>query len=400
MDPYWLERKHIEDAPTPLTGKMFSEGSLWGAILNPTVGEVIKPQIMLPEIKKRMTNKGHDAQGIVRRLNERIKRKANEYDDMLVVSGTDIRNATYVPYGNATPGVITVTDGKIRGIDYMDKVQDIDHYRTPDGTTYSERSGGGFGPIITRRMDDGGYVHNTVDSFLREVSGEVGISEGVVAAVNTAIKRRHQQQLCGGRSRQGGPSFAAEAPDASYGGTYIYNNLVNEYNKFAAQYYSDKIDPTMLNTNKYGDYLADAKHSVKNLAGIYGFAAEQFFGEDSFSLRYENAGSYSSFSRGFWDAGIGGLGGNVMEIARRFFPSQDRSRIDYNPLVNNMPEWLPDHFHYGVPWTKVTKGEMRLPGKGYESLNELHPDEWADERGYGSFDKFKILADVAPNSNE
>ena len=400
MDPYWLERKHIEDAPTPLTGKMFSEGSLWGAILNPTVGEVIKPQIMLPEIKKRMTSKGHDAQGIVRRLNERIKRKANEYDDMLVVSGTDIRNATYVPYGNATPGVITVTDGKIRGIDYMDKVQNIDHYRTPDGTTYSERTGGGFGPVITRRMDDGGIVHNTVDSFLREVNGETRISEGVVAAVNTAIKRKHQQQLFGDRGRQGGPSFAAEAPDASYEGTYIYNNLVNEYNKFAAQYYSDKIDPTMLNTNKYGDYLADAKHSVKNLAGIYGFATEQLFGEDSFSLRYENAGSYSSFSRGFWDAGVGGLGGNVMEIARRFFPSQDRSRIDYNPLVNNMPEWLPDHFHYGVPWTKVTKGEMRLPGKGYESLNELHPDEWADERGYGSFDKFKILADVAPNSNE
>ena len=398
MDPYWLERKHIDDAPTPLTGKMFSEGSFWGAILNPTVGEIIKPQIMLPEIKKRMTGKGHDAKGIIRKINERIKRKANEYDDMLVINGTDIRNATYMPYGNATPGVLTVTDGQIRGIDYMDRVQDIDNYRTPDGTTYTERTGGGFGPVVTRQMEGGGIVHNTVDSFLRELEKETDISKSIIASINAEIKRQHK--LFGGRGRQGGPSFAAESPDSKYEGTYIYNNLVNEYNKFTAQYYSDKYDPQMLNTNKYGDYLRDAKHSIKNLIGIYGFIGDQAFGEDSFTLRYENAGSYSSFSRGFWDAGIGGLGGPTMEIARRFFPSSDKNRIDYNPLVNNMPEWLPDHFHYGVPWTKVTKGEMRLPGKGYESLNVLHPDEFADERGYGSFDKFKILADVAPNSNE
>ena len=106
---------------------------------------------MLPEIKKRMTGKGHDVKNIVRRINERTKRKASEYDDMLVVNGTDIRNATYVPYGNATPGTITVTPGgQIRGMDYMDTVQDINMYRTPDGTTYTERSGGGFGPPVTR----------------------------------------------------------------------------------------------------------------------------------------------------------------------------------------------------------------------------------------------------------
>ena len=398
MDPYWLERKHIDDAPTPLTGKMFSEGSLWGAILNPTVGEIIKPQIMLPEIKKRMTGKGHDSQGIIRRINERIKRKASEYDDMLVVNGTDIRNATYVPYGNATPGTLTVTNGIIRGIDYMDKVQDIDNYRTPDGTTYTERGAGGFGPPVTHRMEGNGVIHNTVDDFIQEFGKTGEMSQNIVASLNEALKNKNRHSR--GRGRQGGPSYAAESPDSTYEGTYIYNNLVNEYNKYTAQYYSDKYDPMMLNTNKYGDYLADAKHSLKNLSGIYGFIGETFLGEDSFKVRYENAGSYSSFSRGFWDAGIGGLGGGVMEIARRFFPSSDKSRIDYNPLVNNMPEWLPDHFHYGVPWTKVTKGEMRLPGKGYESLNELHPDEWADERGYGSFDKFKILADVAPNSNE
>lgn len=399
MDPYWLEKKHIDDAPTPLTGKMFSEGSFWGAILNPTVGEVIKPQIMLPEIRKRLTGKGHDAKGIIRKINERLKAKASDNDDMLVVNGTDIRNATYVPYGNATPGTITVTgNGQIRGIDYMEQVQNIKYYRTPDGSTITERGGGGFGSPQTRTFDEGKVVYNTVNEITQQLSRETGGSvSNILQAVNNAIKNKGRAK---GRGRQGGPSFAANAPDSTNEGTYIYNNLVNEYNNRMQQYYSDKLDPAMVDKNIYRDYMRDAKHSIKNLSGIYGFLGEQAFGSDTFTIRYENAGSYSSFSRGFWDAGIGGLGGSTMEIARRFFPSSDKSRIDYNPLVNNMPEWLPDKFHYGVPWTKVTKGEMRLPGKGYEALNELHPDEFADENGYGSFDKFKILADVAPNSNE
>jgi hypothetical protein len=324
---------------------------------------------------------------------------------MLVVNGTDIRNATYVPYGNATPGTITINqNGEIRGANYMDTVQDIGMYRTPDGTTYTEKAGGGFGPPVTRQMETGGVIKNTVDDFIGELGKQSKLSTDVVQKLNEAIKNRNKTfsrgRGWGGIGRQGGPSYASQTPNASYEGTYYYNNLVNEYNNYMTQYYSDKLDPAMVNKGIYSDLMADAKHSAKNLSGIYGFLGEQFFGEDSYTLRYENAGSYSSFSRGFWDAGIGGLGGGTMEIARRFFPSTDKSRIDYNPLVNNMPEWLPDKFHYGVPWTKVTKGEMRLPGKGYEALNELHPDEFADENGYGSFDKFKILADVAPNSNE
>lgn len=47
--------------------------------------------------------------------------------------------------------------------------------------------------------------------------------------------------------------------------------------------------------------------------------------------------------------------------------------------------------------TKITKGEMRLPGEGYESLNKLHPDFYGE---YGAIDRFKILADVAPYSDQ
>ena len=147
------------------------------------------------------------------------------------------------------------------------------------------------------------------------------------------------------------------------------------------------------------DLARDAMHSVKQLSGIYGFLGEQAFGSDAYTLRYENFGSVSSFSRGFWDAGLGGLGGDFMEIARRFFPSQDRSRVDYNPLRNNAPDWLPEKFHTGVLWTKVTKGEMRLPGAGYEKLNELHPDQFAYD-GYGKSNCHSKNARTAGNSLE
>ena len=65
-----------------------------------------------------------------------------------------------------------------------------------------------------------------------------------------------------------------------------------------------------------------------------------------------------------------------MEIARRFFPSEQRNRINVNPLINNMPDWIPDSYKTGDPYTNIPKGEARLPGKGYETLNELHPDQF------------------------
>ena len=86
-----------------------------------------------------------------------------------------------------------------------------------------------------------------------------------------------------------------------------------------------------------------------------------------------------------------------MEITRRFFASEDKSRIKYNPLRNSMEEWLPSRFLTGDPYTELPKGEMRLPGKGYEALHDLHPDQFGE---YGAFDRMKILGDVAPTSEE
>ena len=87
------------------------------------------------------------------------------------------------------------------------------------------------------------------------------------------------------------------------------------------------------------------------------------------------------------------LGGGLMEISRRFLPSTNKDIVNVNPLRNNMAAWLPDSYRMGDPFVKIPKGEMRLPGRGYETLNELHPDQFATN-GYGAFDRFKILAEI------
>ncbi len=144
-------------------------------------------------------------------------------------------------------------------------------------------------------------------------------------------------------------------------------------------------------------------YSLTEMAGIYGFSSNMFAGVDtnkrSFAL--ERAGYMTSYSRAWWDSEMGGLGGDLSELFRRYIPRDVRAH-GYNPIRNTMPDWLPGvnyfmDFQHGDPYNKVAKGEMRLPGAAYEKLNRLHPDQFGD---YGAFDRFKILADVAPYSDE
>lgn len=421
MDPYWLEKKHMDDAPTPLTGKMFSEGTPWGAVLNPTIGQVIKPVRMLPEVRKRLTGKGRDAKTIVKDLNEKRKlrkdRKSNgaANRDLLVINGTDIRNATYVPYGNPTDNELIITNGYAKGIDYVSRLSDVGQYQVPSYDPYTDQplseyggkyygGGSGSGEHVVSRFKSVNKLSHGLDVLSDEISKtNGGMSKGIIENLNNAIKQASNSKGFKPRfTGEGAGTVYSGSPSSSNEGTYYYNNLVNEYNTHMADYYDQKYMASFINQglgSQTKDYMKDMVYSTKQLSGIYGFLSDVISGGPETTYRWENAGSYQSFSNRFWDANIGGLGGGIMEIARRFFPSSDKSRVDYNPLRNNVADWLPDYLQVGNPFSKLTKGEMRLPGKGYESLNELHPDEFATD-GYGAFDRFKILADVAPNSKE
>lgn len=387
LDPYWLEKKNIDERPYPLTGKLFSEGTPWGAILNPTIGEILKPVRMLPEIKKRLGNDGRDIRTVIHGINERIKRKADKNDDMLVLRGTDIRTATYTPYANTGDGYINLqfNNGQIiaPGIGYMDSINKLDANIIATGQVQDQTDL----PIIN--------LNNEVIQEITSISYDTqnAVNE-IVGAINNNIKKL-AARFTG--HEETNPAYMMGVMPNRNQSTYIYTNLINTRNQFNSEYYASISNPGMINKNLASDYLKDATYSMGQLSGIYGFLNDFVFGETSYSFRYENAGQMTSFSRHFWDAQAGGIGGGFMEIARRFFASDDKSRINYNPLRNSMPEWLPERFLTGDAYTSLPKGEMRMPGKGYESIHDLHPDQFGE---YGAFDRMKILGDIAPTSEE
>lgn len=114
----------------------------------------------------------------------------------------------------------------------------------------------------------------------------------------------------------------------------------------------------------------------------------------------ERSDSLLSNRAKFWSLNIGDPGG-LSEGLRRYL-TKDRNTY-YNPLSNMAPSWLPENdywqdFKHGNYFSKVKEGWLRLPGRGYDSLNPelqgLHPEN------YSIGHKYKILSDVAYGSNE
>lgn len=146
---------------------------------------------------------------------------------------------------------------------------------------------------------------------------------------------------------------------------------------------------------------------LSELAGVYKFA---FWDLPGFSKgQAPKLASYSTIgskSREFWDANLGG-GLGMTELYRRFV-SPDEAKQGVNPIPNLMPTWLPGSrsdypqdrqfhidFSLGDPYAKMSHGEFRLPGEGYERMYRLHS---GTPGVYDAMDRFLILADVAPES--
>lgn len=161
--------------------------------------------------------------------------------------------------------------------------------------------------------------------------------------------------------------------------------------------------------------------SIKNLLGEQQYRFTEWFGLPGFIMqetykgitgkesafetaRLQSPERATGFERNYWDRELGGLVGTT-EIFRRFFPHRRRQVQEYNPIPNLMGKeqpWLPGpeyfiDFKHGDPFTKIQLGEARLPGEGYEALNELHSNI---PGVYDAMDRFLILADVAPYSDQ
>ena len=357
FNPYWLEEKHMEDRPYLLSAPLFEQGTLQSLVLNPTLGEIIKPQRRYHEDRIWF---GKDVKAIMYQMNQKIHQSEDE-------------DSRYIIFQNGRLGVY-----------------DFRAFSHPTDTEYVQGQGQeytGQAPAFASAKDYSNYINSdgTIDASayasLQPISPGVGAA---VSAMNNAIQ-------------------SGSSPYTNASGMYIQQRIRRtRSNKGTVQEMLDNADMynNLMNSSGGRSYLDELMTTSRLLTGIYGYAGTMIFGRDE-SKFIADAGDINSFTRRFWDSGIGGVGGEQMEIVRRFLPEYSRRRR-VNPLMNTMAEnhpWLPEKFMVGDPFSSLPMGEARLPGEGYEAINQLHPDQFASD-GYGAIDRYKILADIAPNSAE
>lgn len=390
-DPYWLERKNYWDRPYPVTGKMFGEGTPWGAILNPTVGEIIKPQRRMHQDE--LGDTLVDVRTLIAQRNQEIKSKANSNNKLVRVGGKG--SFTPVSYtslealtGSSIPtGTNTTSNGVsgsyVAGTNYQampladyepvhDAIQAKALTASINENSVDVDPNLSFADKIQLNADRGGVVSGIIKST---------IPLDVVSSVNDGIKSKASTMI----APRGGSSGIV-AVDAIFKSVSQSKNFLG----------NEEFDSDLRNISSTKEFLQDAGYSARELGGMYGFLYEQMFPAGK-SQRLQSADRMNSASRRFWDSSVGGIGGEFMEIARRFIPHEDHNIDRINPIKNTMPGWMPQRFQYGDPYEQIPKGEMRLPGKGYEDMYQLHPDQYGR---YGAYDRMKILADIAPWSRE
>ena len=357
FNPYWLEEKHMEDRPYLLSAPLFEQGTLQSLVLNPTLGEIIKPQRRYHEDRMWF---GKDVKAIMYQMNQKIHQSEDE-------------DNRYIIFQNGRLGVY-----------------DFRAFSHPTDTEYVQGQGQeytGQAPAFASAKDYSNYINSdgTIDASayasLQPISPGAGAA---VSAMNSAIQ-------------------SGSSPYTNASGMYIQQRIRRtRSNKGTVQEMLDNADMynNLMNSSGGRSYLDELMTTSRLLTGIYGYAGTMIFGRDE-SKFIADAGDINSFTRRFWDSGIGGVGGEQMEIVRRFLPEYSRRRR-VNPLMNTMAEkhpWMPEKFMVGDPFSSLPMGEARLPGEGYEAINQLHPDQFASD-GYGAIDRYKILADIAPNSTE
>lgn len=445
MDPYWLEEKHADDRPYAMSGPMFAEGTPWGAILNPTVGALIKPE---KEMHSWRMSNGVDMKALLHSINETIHAKARDLGEqnLIAIKGDSMSPVRFTGYDAPT------SDSAVMSVQYNQKngfTQREGVYGVYNGGLSTTNLSEGFSPISSPDDIMGDNENSTIsfkDILRDKIWGNsdeqplqnnevVTNSKGVVGVYHqgeaaprvstkfgiynsmtldmlingdsTGIKRdmrdliskvnpmnliREQNDATKNKATDNPDSFDTEEG-------ILTPEKLSHFRPSQGMALLDDPDTVaeLINAGKGSDFVRDASTSFRLVSGIYGYMASEAAGIGSYTdKRIAQASDMTSFSRTFWDSGIGGAGGPAMEIIRRFIPDFKRGQR-VNPLMNEMPDWMPERYRFGDPFTALPKGEMRMPGKGYESLNALHPDQYGQ---YGAFDRFKILADIAPFSSE
>jgi len=355
FDRYHYENKLKDERPFAVTGGFAELDNipLFGPLIDDTVGRLIKPRLVDPRLEK-------SHREYLEAYNERL---ASAY--MGANSGAILEG---MPSGgiNRIDDAVNVDLGEAGGIE--SPMYEGDIYSSgalSEGVVGASGSGGGVG---TGSGAGGSGGRTTVND----------VSRNDLASLNASISATTSPTSRGISSVDG-----MRDPNVLY-------DLDNAIFKDS------------LTNLQYGSYR-DVFYNASEIAGIFGFAtkATSGFEEGGRGATLQDSSLMGSYNKAFWDMELGGLGGDISEIARRYL-ARDPNKNYYNPIRNNMPEFMPGaeyftDFKHGDPYSKISAGLMRLPGEAYEKLYSVKKDEYGN---YSALDRLRILGDVAPYSDQ
>lgn len=366
IDPYHYENKLKDERPYAVTGGFSELDAI--PIIGPVVDSVLSP-IFKP---RRVDSRLKDAHiEYLRSYNERI---ANSY-----IASNQPGNVALTENGKfAFTSLPTNTT-----LDQYDEDGNID---TEALDEYNETQNSVLGRNGGRAAVGGkqGYVQTVAgmkdrNIFQRMLSAITGNNGDIKQAI-TEMNQNLASSSISERSTTGRPNQVIDP-----GTVYDLNSLQNTS------------ELSMAGAGR------DVIYNASEMAGLFGFLGKTGFSWDEKrdGPVLQDSELFSDYSRKFWDKELGGVGGDVSEIIRRYLP-RDSSRDYYNPIRNTMPGWMPGaeyftDFLHGDPYSKVANGIMRLPGDAYEKLYNVKKDA---DGNYSAMDRYRILADIAPYSDQ
>lgn len=367
--PYWMEEKHYRDRPYPVTGKMFMD-NIFGIPANLVIGNIIKPRKIMH--RKELTTAAGTLKEINQQIQDRFYKQSLDQHYLYVTGGGQLTpmkiigtpgSAGSYPFGGLTsaiPEELALEEQRYRA--------SIDPNVHPAPYGYSQSGAGGERAYIRQvndrlsyDMDVGPYTHEGAKYGVRRITEYIN--------QKIASKGYRPAYPIAHRALPKGVLVPARYPSPVYASDMTPKELKSVFG----------VKQGTIN------FLEHGRRQMTDVAGIYGFmatASASMFGLEPPQIKELERSNVGSFSHAFWkDLNIAGAempGTELMELFRRFVPKEPYGDLKANPIENQMPSWIPRNysipFHQGDPYSKISMGEIRMPGAAHEKLYGIEPE--------------------------
>lgn len=351
LDRNHYDKKHYHDRPYLVTSQEGNNIPVIGPLYSATIGKVVNPQ-------QRMHQEYWQNGAPIERDDENVAIidyvNNNSAYQRQAASNNAFVNSAVLTNINNTYRASQVKDGQARAL----SVQGAQKVAQFDSTPQNIISGN----ILPIQTD------NTFSTFMS--SGISDLEIYTTPSGNTSLVNIPDTLTTWEANQRLKEYSIKRFPEAD---TRVELNDLNRFNPQLADYTNEKIN------NSFAYNLGEQFNTTADFFGMKGFETQAFVtGKANTNARVIEDSNYAySFNKTFWDENLGGFGGDVSEIFRRFVQKRNTSTEYVNPIRNTMPSYMPGRnyftdFKHGDPYSKIDNGEERLPGEGYERLHGIN----------------------------